>query len=46
MDTSTVRTVVLQLVSHACGELVEMLARSAVVQLQGVPRHLPSGTEP
>ena len=36
------RTIVLYLVSHASGELVEMLARNAVTQLAGVEvqRHL------
>jgi regulator of PEP synthase PpsR (kinase-PPPase family) len=34
--TSGPRTIVLHLVSHASGELVEMLARNAVAQLEGV----------
>lgn len=42
MSVSPPRTIVLYLVSHASGELIEMLARNAVAQLDGVEieRHL------
>ena len=34
--TPVSKTLVLHLVSHASGELIEMLARNAVAQLEGV----------
>jgi len=34
--TPTGKTIVLHLISHASGELIEMLARNAVLQLEGV----------